>query len=167
MRVTIYDPVDNSAIAAGTLTSARTDHTATLLKDGRVLVVGGITADGLVSSDIEVFDPATGTSTIGGAPARAEKWPCCGRTPRWHRAHRGRCDRRRRPAADSGPFRSFDSQRVFRTGPAAQRSRSCFCDDAARRARPRGGRQQRDGGSRVRRNLLPPTHRVSRSPRRR
>ena len=62
--VTIYDPVDNSAIAAGTLTSARMDHTATLLKDGRVLVVGGITADGLVSNDIEVFDPATGTSTI-------------------------------------------------------------------------------------------------------
>ena len=62
--VTIYDSVDNSATAAGTLTSARADHTATLLKDGRVLVVGGMTADGLVSSDIEIFDPATGTSTI-------------------------------------------------------------------------------------------------------
>ena len=62
--VTIYNPVDNSAIAVGTLTSARMDHTVTLLKDGRFLVVGGITADGRVSKDIEVFDPPTGTSTI-------------------------------------------------------------------------------------------------------
>ena len=40
------------------------DHTATLLQDGRVLVIGGITAGGLVSSDIEVFDPATGSSMM-------------------------------------------------------------------------------------------------------
>lgn len=38
-------------------------HTATLLDDGRVLVAGG-TVNGLISSDIELFDPASGTSTL-------------------------------------------------------------------------------------------------------
>ena len=64
--VTIYNPVDNSVIAAGVLVSARASHTATLLKDGRVLVAGGVTDGGLISTDIEVFDPATGSSALVG-----------------------------------------------------------------------------------------------------
>ena len=44
--------------------SPRSGHTATLLKDGRVLVVGGVTDGGLLSTDIEMFDPATGTSML-------------------------------------------------------------------------------------------------------
>ena len=39
----------------GSMISARTDHTATLLNDGKVLVVGVETAPP------ELFDPATGT----------------------------------------------------------------------------------------------------------
>jgi hypothetical protein len=41
---------------------ARTGHTATLLKDGRVLIVGGGDATA------ELFDPATGTFSFTGAP---------------------------------------------------------------------------------------------------
>ena len=60
--VTIYDAVNDSVTPAGVLLIPRSGHTATLLKDGRVLVVGGVTDGGLISTDIEVFDPATGTS---------------------------------------------------------------------------------------------------------
>jgi N-acetylneuraminic acid mutarotase len=43
----IYNPTGNSWTAAGSLTTARAYHTATLLPDGDVLVVGGDTGSGL------------------------------------------------------------------------------------------------------------------------
>src|SRR5688572_13110892 len=58
-----FDTATNQFAIAGTLLNARTGHTATLLKDGRVLVTGGAT-NGLVSTDIELFDPSTGASTL-------------------------------------------------------------------------------------------------------
>ena len=58
-----FDTATNQFAIAGTLLSARTGHTATLLKDGRVLVTGG-TTNSLVSTDIELFDPSTGSSTL-------------------------------------------------------------------------------------------------------
>jgi hypothetical protein len=61
--VASFDTATNQFTVAGTLLSARTGHTATLLKDGRVLVAGG-TTDSLVSTDIEIFDPSTGASTL-------------------------------------------------------------------------------------------------------
>ena len=61
--VVIYDPLENSITATGSLTVARVGHTATLLADGRVLVTGG-TVGAEVSSDVELFDPSTGASTI-------------------------------------------------------------------------------------------------------
>ena len=61
--VASFDAATNHFAIAGTLLSARTGHTATLLKDGRVLVTGG-TTDSLVSTDIELFDPSTGASTL-------------------------------------------------------------------------------------------------------
>ena len=57
------DTATNQFAIAGTLLSARTGHTATLLKNGRVLVTGG-TTNSLVSTDIELFDPSTGSSTL-------------------------------------------------------------------------------------------------------
>ena len=42
---------------------ARTDHTATLLPDGTVLIVGGL---GPAASSAEIYEPATGTSTLVG-----------------------------------------------------------------------------------------------------
>jgi hypothetical protein len=45
----------------------RTAHTATLLSDGRVLIVGGRDAAGTALAAAEIFDPANGTSTAIGA----------------------------------------------------------------------------------------------------
>jgi N-acetylneuraminic acid mutarotase len=45
--------------AVGSLAHARAEHTATLLSDGRVLVVGGF-ASGSALASTEIYDPATG-----------------------------------------------------------------------------------------------------------
>jgi hypothetical protein len=61
-----------SALAAGTwsatgsLNTARFEHTATLLPDGKVLVAGGVGPNGLLAS-AELFDPATGTWSATGS----------------------------------------------------------------------------------------------------
>ena len=61
--VSSFDTATNQFAIAGTLLSARTGHTTTLLQNGRVLVTGGI-AGGLLSTEIELFDPSTGASTL-------------------------------------------------------------------------------------------------------
>ena len=61
--VVIYDALANSFSPAGHLISARAGHTATLLADGRVLVTGGMTG-GVISADIELFDPSSGSSSL-------------------------------------------------------------------------------------------------------
>lgn len=50
--------------ATGSLTVARTSHTATLLPDGRVLVVGGQTFKREPLPSVELFDPQTETWTM-------------------------------------------------------------------------------------------------------
>ena len=57
----IYDPVANTWTAIATMSVARSHHTATLLPDGKVLVVGGENALYLVEPSAEVYDPATNT----------------------------------------------------------------------------------------------------------
>jgi parallel beta-helix repeat protein len=61
----LFDPSANSGIGSFALTGsmgvARTEHAATLLADGRVLVSGGRTTDGTVVASAEIYDPATGT----------------------------------------------------------------------------------------------------------
>src|SRR2546430_693927 len=44
----------------------RRGHTATQLANGKVLIVGGENANGLVGTS-EIFDPASGGATIGGS----------------------------------------------------------------------------------------------------
>jgi N-acetylneuraminic acid mutarotase len=62
----LYDPATNAWTIAAPMLESRTRHTATLLPDGRVLVVGGLTVTlrdgGLFPSqptDAEIYDPKT------------------------------------------------------------------------------------------------------------
>jgi len=61
----VYDPSSGTWTTAGAMTTARWDHTATVLWDGRLLVTGG-TANGEAISSAEVFDPASGTWSVTG-----------------------------------------------------------------------------------------------------
>jgi hypothetical protein len=59
-----YNPVTQAFTAVGSLSMARSFHTATLLNDGTVLFVGGYSSGLLTSA--EVFDPATDTFVAAG-----------------------------------------------------------------------------------------------------
>jgi N-acetylneuraminic acid mutarotase len=61
--LSIYDPQKQTHAGAGVMSAARTAHTATILNDGRVLMLGGQDANGTVQASTEIFDPATGVST--------------------------------------------------------------------------------------------------------
>jgi len=64
----LYDPDRGTWSPTADMVSPRSGHTATLLRDGRVLVVGGITRAGALAT-AELYDPRTGawqpTSSIG------------------------------------------------------------------------------------------------------
>ena len=72
----IFDPVSETFTLTGSMSIERTRHTATLLTDGRVLVIGGRDAE-LCSPDwappeatlssAELYDPATGTFGVTGS----------------------------------------------------------------------------------------------------
>ena len=55
----------------GSLNTARTDHTATLLPNGQVLVTGGLDASSTQLASAELFNPATGMWTATGRMAEA------------------------------------------------------------------------------------------------
>jgi len=63
----LYDPQSNSWTLAASMHTPRSYHTATLLPDGRVLVVGGIEASndvtGTVLASAELYDPLTNSWT--------------------------------------------------------------------------------------------------------
>ncbi|MEP6653464.1 MAG: kelch repeat-containing protein [Myxococcales bacterium] len=70
----LYDPVAGTFSATGPLATARNDHTASLLLDGRVLIVGGWSGSvtsgggysGMAVAASEVYDPETGTFSATG-----------------------------------------------------------------------------------------------------
>jgi hypothetical protein len=63
----IYNPSTGEFTETGMMTTARTDHAALRLPDGRVLVTGGSRLEGEFLADLstaEVYDPATGLWTL-------------------------------------------------------------------------------------------------------
>jgi WD40 repeat protein len=58
----LYDPATGTWTATGSMGTGRTFQTATLLADGRVLVLGGLGANGRLAS-AELYDPATASWT--------------------------------------------------------------------------------------------------------
>jgi hypothetical protein len=66
----VYDPASGTFGATGTMTHARAGATATLLSDGRVLIVGGSSCDtttGGILSSAEIYDPQAGTFSATGS----------------------------------------------------------------------------------------------------
>jgi len=63
----IYNPATGTFTATGSMNFPRAGHTATLLRDGRVLIAGGVVCGG---TDIaqncaaELYDPKSGTFTL-------------------------------------------------------------------------------------------------------
>ena len=95
------EPAAGAFTSAGTLSLARTDHTATLLPDGRVLIRGGEGLDPADLASTEVWDPST--SMFGPADELVEAIPepiveaDIGRLPpQRHPATRWSCARHRR-----------------------------------------------------------------------
>ena len=60
----IFDPSTNSYSPAGTMTTARYDHSSVLLPNGNVLIVGGPQSD----TSAEIYDPSTQTFTAVAQP---------------------------------------------------------------------------------------------------
>jgi N-acetylneuraminic acid mutarotase len=65
----LYDPATGAWSYAGTNHQARFSHTATLLPNGKVLVVGGLGSNGLIAN-AELYDPASDTWSPTGSPSQ-------------------------------------------------------------------------------------------------
>ena len=63
----LYDPRTGTFSPTGSMAQGRNWATATLLADGRVLVVGGLVDGTLTLSSAEVYDPATGSFSLTGS----------------------------------------------------------------------------------------------------
>jgi hypothetical protein len=62
----LYDPTTQTWTNTGSLNVARAYHTATLLPNGKVLVVGGVDTNMNSLSSMELYDPASRTWTLIG-----------------------------------------------------------------------------------------------------
>ena len=70
----IYNPSPGVFAPGSSMNTVRYLHTATLLKDGRVLIVGGSNGTTALGS-AEIFNPASGTFSLTGSLATARFYP--------------------------------------------------------------------------------------------
>lgn len=63
----IYDPATGIFTATGNMTIARDQHSATLLPNGKVLIIGGSSSMNVYLASAEIYDPATGIFTATGS----------------------------------------------------------------------------------------------------
>src|SRR5439155_1977 len=54
-----FSPTSGAFLSTPSMAAARANHTSTLLDDGRVLVAGGVGADGQALTAAEIYDPVT------------------------------------------------------------------------------------------------------------
>jgi hypothetical protein len=66
----LYDPTTAVFTPAGSMSSARYNHTATLLTDGRVMLAGGTGSSASLSS-VELYEPGTSAFSSGGSMTTA------------------------------------------------------------------------------------------------
>ncbi len=67
--VEVYAPAPGAWTSTDSLAQGRKSHTATLMPDGKVLVVGGSDLDGKVFATVELYDPALATRGWSPAPS--------------------------------------------------------------------------------------------------
>jgi N-acetylneuraminic acid mutarotase len=66
-RAEIYDPATGAWSAAASMLRERTGHAAVLLRNGRVLVMGGVASNGAWRVTAEYYDPSSGNWVSAGS----------------------------------------------------------------------------------------------------
>jgi N-acetylneuraminic acid mutarotase len=71
----LFDPMTTTWAVVGPLSTARAQHAATRLNDGRVLVVGGVDATNTALASTEIYDPTTQSWSPGPPMSTARQLP--------------------------------------------------------------------------------------------